>query len=268
MLADRVLHTTTTTGLSDYQLVDPTDPLYLSAVSSVSTGGNLVYLAVMASEWEICTGTVTAGSPATLTRTLIRSSTGALINWGAGTKTIRSIGQADVLRFGARGAVPTAGGTANAQTVVHPSPMRAVRAGMMVHFLPVASNTGATTINVDGLGAVAVVTPANVACAGGELRSGALASVVYDGTSWRLMALPATPLSTASAGLGQVVGIASTDGGTWTLPAGGTWEYRTTGYTTATGATNFQYAAGVAAGGTGVISSAGVTFLGDAKRIA
>lgn len=268
MLADRVLHTTTTTGLSDYQLVDPTDPLYLSAVSSVSTGGSLVYLAVMGSVWEICTGTVTAGSPATLTRVLIRSSTGALINWGAGTKTIRSIGQADVIRFGARGLVPTAGGTANAQTVAHLSPLRALRSGMEVQFLP-TTNTAAATLNVDGTGAIAVVRPDGTACVGGELRSATLARAVYDGTSWRLTTLPAAPLPTNSAGIGQKVAIASpSDGAIVTAPAGGTWACDVLGFTSSGGGTNFQLVSGVYAGGANIISAPGVTFLGFATRIA
>jgi hypothetical protein len=259
MLADRVLHTSTTTGTGSYQLVDPTDPLYRSAIAAVSSGGVFAYSVTMGTSWELCTGVVTAGSPATLTRVLISSSTGSLINWGAGTKTIASIGQADLLRFGGRGSLPTVGGTANAITLTHTTPMRALRAGMEVRFVPTANNSAATTLNVDGLGAIAVVGPTAAACVGNELRSPYIAIAVYDGTSWRLTGLPPMPL----------VQIVSTSGGNWTLPAGGgTYEYTVTGFTTATGAWNAQYIASEGASGAVIINAAGVTFVGSAKRIA
>ena len=62
--------------------------------------------------------------------------------------------------------------------------------------------------------------------------------------------------------------IATTTGGTWTLPAGGTWAYSVRGFTASTGTTNFQFTSGIAAGGTGVINSVGVVFEGFAWRIA
>lgn len=201
MLADRVLHTSTTTGTGTYDLIDPTSSLYFSAVASVGSGNRLTYAVEMGSSWEICWGVVTAGSPATLTRNLIRSSTGALINWGAGTKTLYSISQADIVRFGARGSLPTSAGTANAQTVAHVTPLRSLQAGMEVVFIPGATNTGATTLAVDALGAIAVLAPGGAACVGGELRSGVPAQAIYNGTSWRLVSY--SPSATGAALLGS-----------------------------------------------------------------
>jgi hypothetical protein len=62
--------------------------------------------------------------------------------------------------------------------------------------------------------------------------------------------------------------IATVTGGTWTLPAGGTWAYSVRGFIAASGASNFQFVSGVAAGGTAIISSGGVVFEGFAWRIA
>lgn len=221
MLADRVLHTSTTTGTGSYDLIDPATAEYLSAVASVGSGNRLTYLAKMGTAWEICWGVVTAGSPATLTRNLIRSSTGALINWGAGTKTISSVDQADLARFGSRGPLPTVGGTANALTATHATPMRVLLPQMEVFFRPTAANTSATTLNVDGLGAISLRAPNGIACIGGELQSGVLTSAIYDGTNWVLTSLPVIQLA-----------ISSVSGGNLTAPAGtGTrWSCSYLGY--------------------------------------
>jgi hypothetical protein len=277
MLADRVLHTTTTTGTGSYDLIDPSSALYLSAVSSVGTGNRLTYAVEMGSFWEICWGVVTAGSPATLTRNLIRSSTGALINWSAGTKTLYSISQADIVRFGGRGSLPTSGGTANAQTLAHVTPLRSVQAGMEIVFLPGSTNTGATTLAVDALGAIAVLAPGGAACTGGELRAGVPARAVWNGTSWRLVsyspsatgaallaaagaaaartAVNAPPAPTASSGVAghwQVIGAGS--GLSLVLPADGTWAFfgsrHYDGFDGPTGANDGNYIANINAGGT------------------
>jgi hypothetical protein len=197
MLADRVLHTTTTTGTGSYDLIDPSSALYLSAVSSVGSGNRLTYAVEFGTSWELCWGVVTAGSPATLTRNLIRSSTGALINWGVGTKTLYSISQADILRFGGRGSLPTSAGTANAQTLAHVTPLRSLQAGMEIVFLPGFTNTGATTLAVDALAAATLLAPGGAACAGGELRAGVPARAAWNSTSWRLVSY--SPAATGAA---------------------------------------------------------------------
>jgi hypothetical protein len=270
MFADRVSQTTTTTGTGTYDLIDPPTGQYFSAVASVGTGGRLTYLVQMDGVWEICWGVVTAGSPATLTRNLIRSSTGALINWTSGTKSVSSIGQSDLTRFGARGNIPASAGTANAQTVTHITPMRFRTTGVQVAFRPGNTNTGATTLNVDSTGAAAVVRPDGTACVGGELRANYMAEVNFDGTSWRLVALPATPLASGTTGIGEKQYIASPSAGAAiTAPAGGTWECEVLGFTSPGGVHNFQGAAGVYAGGATIASGvAGVQFAGFAKRIA
>jgi hypothetical protein len=271
MFADRVAQTTTTTGTGTYDLIDPPTGQYLSAVASVGTGGRLTYIVQMDGVWEICWGVVTAGSPATLTRNLIRSSTGALINWTSGTKSVSSIGQSDLTRFGARGNIPASAGTANAQTVTHITPMRFRTTGVQVAFRPGNTNTGATTLNVDGTGAAAVVRPDGSACVGGELRANYMAEVNFDGTSWRLVALPALPLpvATAGSGIGQVTNIVSPSAGAAVVaPTPGTWWCTVYGFNSPAGTWNFQVVSDVYAGGATIISAPGVIFAGSAIRIA
>ena len=82
----------------------------------------------------------------------------------------------------------TAGGTATAITLAVPN-WDTNKAGVPVRFLPSADSTGATTINVNGVGAIALNKPANTglaAIAAGDLRSGQYAEVVYDGTRFVL----------------------------------------------------------------------------------
>jgi len=83
----------------------------------------------------------------------------------------------------------TAGGTANAITLTPSPALGSYTAGYMVRFLTGASaNTGAVTLAISGLSAVAVnggkgTTPLKA----GALPPGTLVTVVYDGTRFRLL---------------------------------------------------------------------------------
>ena len=62
--------------------------------------------------------------------------------------------------------------------------------------------------------------------------------------------------------------ITTAPGGTWALPSGGRWAYSVRGFVWGTGASNFQFTSGTAAGGTAIINAANVVFEGFAWRIA
>lgn len=89
MIADKVLETTDTTGTGTYAL-NGSPSGFVTFILAFTTGKPCFYICTNAAAtiWEIGYGVITAGSPATLTHNLIRSSTGSLISWGAGTKTI------------------------------------------------------------------------------------------------------------------------------------------------------------------------------------
>jgi len=81
--------------------------------------------------------------------------------------------------------LPTAAGTANAQTVTNTVALTALTNGLDQWFLPVAANTGATTVNVDSLGAKNIFYNSK-ALVGAELQIGVPAHLKYDGTQWNL----------------------------------------------------------------------------------
>ena len=89
--ADFVQETTTTTGTGTYSLGGATTN-HQTFVAGVGSGKIVVYAArdQGGSGWEVGYGTVTSGSPDTLTRTAILASSnaGAAVSWSAGTRLI------------------------------------------------------------------------------------------------------------------------------------------------------------------------------------
>ncbi len=81
----------------------------------------------------------------------------------------------------------TSGGSANAQTVTLTEAPAAYKAGMIVDFIAGFANTGSCTINVNGLGAKNVTKYGNQALVGGEIVSGEVHQIVYDGTQFELL---------------------------------------------------------------------------------
>lgn len=59
-------------------------------------------------------------------------------------------------------------------------------AGMKVDVLIANANTGATTLNLNGVGAAPVITTSGIALIANQLRAGQTATFVYNGTSWQL----------------------------------------------------------------------------------
>lgn len=78
------------------------------------------------------------------------------------------------------------GGAANAYTLAPADALPSYAARMLAVFVPQASNTGASTLNISGLGAKAIVSVSGAPLAAGDLTSGRFYSVFYDGTSFRL----------------------------------------------------------------------------------
>lgn len=86
--------------------------------------------------------------------------------------------------------IPTIGGTANALTAtLDPVPASwASLTGVPFRFVVSTTNTGAATLNLNGLGAKSIVYPGdNSALLAGELVSGAVRTGLYDGTRVQLV---------------------------------------------------------------------------------
>ena len=87
-------------------------------------------------------------------------------------------------------ATATAGGSANAQTIAATSPTFGLNSGDIVQFVPVGTNTAATTLDVAGTGLIDVyrLTSSGLApLVGGEIVSGSTARVLYNGTQYQLL---------------------------------------------------------------------------------
>jgi hypothetical protein len=124
----------------------------------------------------------------------------------------------------------------NAITASAPIVMTAYAAGQTFRFIASASNTGATTININSIGLKSITRDGTTALVAGDLVSGGAYQLIYDGTQFQL-----TNSSNAS------VQVTSFSAGTTGL----TPSTATTGAITLGGTLN------VANGGTGVTTSTG-----------
>jgi hypothetical protein len=96
--ADRVKETTSTTGTGSYSL-DGAVSGFRTFINGVSTGATVYYCASDGVNWEVGTGVVTSGTPDTLTRATILSSSNAnaAVSWSAGAKEIFLTQPADAI---------------------------------------------------------------------------------------------------------------------------------------------------------------------------
>ena len=87
--ADRVRETSATTGTGTYSLLGPAIG-FRSFVSGVGTANQCYYTAEDGVNWETGVGTVTAGSPNTLSRDVVlaSSNSGNAVNWSIGVRRI------------------------------------------------------------------------------------------------------------------------------------------------------------------------------------
>ena len=88
-------------------------------------------------------------------------------------------------------------------------------AGMTLSFVPVATNTGAVTLDLDGLGAKNVFVGSSTALVGSELVAGRIAQIEYDGTRFQLyqssVSIPDGAVTTAKLADGAVTTIKIAD---------------------------------------------------------
>lgn len=91
--------------------------------------------------------------------------------------------QASSINFASASVV---GGTANAITMDFSPDFPALSAGLQITFVAEAANTGATTLAIDGGTAKAIVEGSDgSALEAGDIASGSVVTIIYDGTSWQ-----------------------------------------------------------------------------------
>lgn len=106
-----------------------------------------------------------------------------------GTKLNANFDVIDLLVKSAR-LTCTYGGTANAITATTGLSLTAYFIGMEIKFRASATNTGATTINVDGLGAKTAKTITGEALPANYIRTSEWTHAIYDGTDFRVDRVP------------------------------------------------------------------------------
>ena len=84
------------------------------------------------------------------------------------------------------GSFLTASGTDTITATVSPS-LTAYAVGQTFKFIAAATNTGAVTINISALGAKSIKKNGATALSAGELVSGSMYQIVYDGTNFQLI---------------------------------------------------------------------------------
>ena len=78
-------------------------------------------------------------------------------------------------------------GTANVYEVALPNTVASYTTGLDVTFKALNANTGASTLNVDGVGAAAIVLPDGTALSADMIAAGSIVHVRYDGTSFQML---------------------------------------------------------------------------------
>ena len=108
----------------------------------------------------------------------------------------------------------------NTITAKTATPYSALSGNFLVRLIPAVTNTGATTLNVNGTGAKAVTKNGTTALSGGELVSGQEYVLLYDGTQFQIVGLMASMISgdftVAATGVGTLATVNSSPGGPFT----------------------------------------------------
>ncbi len=136
----------------------------------------------------------------------------------------------------------TVGGTANAITLAYTAGPSSYVQGEKFSFKATATNTGATTVNVSGLGAKNIYKQSAtgpIALIGGEIQNGAIVEIEYDGTEFQAV----SPL--AASGLAAWASVNSSGtvlagNNVASVTHGGTGSY-TVNFTNALPDTNYGY---------------------------
>jgi hypothetical protein len=118
------------------------------------------------------------------------SSADSSVNWAEGqarasvNNSARSMMAAVAKKRNLENYSITTGGSANAQTFTSGVSYTSVPTGIVANLTLGATNTGSTTLNMDGIGAVTIKNINGDNLVGGELVSGRYADFFHNGTNW------------------------------------------------------------------------------------
>ena len=91
----------------------------------------------------------------------------------------------------------TSGGAADAQTLTSNRTISAYAAGISFIFKAGFTNTGACTLNLNGIGAKAVKKKGGTALVAGDITVNEMIHVIYDGTDWDMVGVESAVLTDA-----------------------------------------------------------------------
>lgn len=126
------------------------------------------------------------------------------------------------------GGSATTGGSGDAQTLTTGMTLAAYQQGLLIGFEAGFTNTGAATLNIDGLGPKSLKTPAGAALSAGMITAGGIYLVAYESGADVLILIGAQALA-LTATLSAIAALTPTDSGfivgdgsTWVLETGAT----------------------------------------------
>jgi len=180
ILADRVKETTQTTGTGTLSLAG--NATGFQSFVGAGLDGKSTYYAIVddptsTTEWEVGVGTVTAGTPNTLTRDRVvaSSNSGSKVSWSAGTKTVivTSVSETFNAIMDTVDSDLVTAGSSTAYTLTTNRPAVGLYEGRFVCFKLDETCGADPTLNVDSEGAVNLVDLNGTNIASGALVAGA-----------------------------------------------------------------------------------------------
>lgn len=162
-----------------------------SGVYSLAAGNPVITGTTISSTWANNTlsdiASALTGSIASDGQTVITANLGmsGYAHTGVGAATARTMySTAGQVQDSTLTYLTTVTGT-DTITAVAPVLMSAYATGQVFHFLATGTNTGAVTININGIGAKAIKTQDGSDLASGDITSGLAVQIIYDGTNFQ-----------------------------------------------------------------------------------
>lgn len=162
-----------------------------SGVYSLAAGNPVITGTTISSTWANNTlsdiASALTGSIASDGQTVITANLGmsGYAHTGVGAATARTMySTAGQVQDSTLTYLTTITGT-DTLTAVAPVLLSAYATGQVFHFLATGTNTGAVTININGIGAKSIKTQDGTDLAAGTLTSGLAVQIIYDGTNFQ-----------------------------------------------------------------------------------
>lgn len=184
-----------------------------SGIYSLATGNPVVTGATISSTWAnatlsdiatALTGSIAADGQTTVTNNLPM---GNYAHTGVADATVRTMyASAGQVQDSAFTFLTSPSGT-NTMTAIASIGMSAYATGQRFFFVAPATNTSACTLNINAIGIKSITKLGTTALVAGDIVSGAIIQVVYDGTEFQLLNPPTLPSGVITMWSGSIASI-------------------------------------------------------------